>query len=134
MHKIDLVIEYISFIEQDINRLEEKHLRAQTPPREEEEEKYDKFGFLNSKKKGVIIRWGGEDGKTDEKSRNLPPKLCEFRRIRTVLKNSRKSKNYFHKKGGHNKRELVVKNPIFGKYRPPTIRNTRVLHDCLKRK
>ena len=28
------------------------------------------------------------------------PKLCKFRRIRTVLKNSGKSKNYFHKKGG----------------------------------
>ena len=34
------------------------------------------------------------------KKLEFAPKLCKSRRIRTVLKNSRKSKNYFQKKKG----------------------------------
>ena len=50
------------------------------------------------------------------KKSDFAPKLCKFIRIRTGLKNSGKSENYFHKIGsGHNKQDLVVKNPIFRK-------------------
>ena len=60
------------------------------------------------------------------KKSKFAAKLCKFRRTRTVLKNSGKSKYYFHEMRGHDKRELVVKNPIFGKYLTPTIRDTRL--------
>ena len=61
-------------------------------------------------------------------------KLWKFRRIRAVLKNSGKSKNYFHKMGGNNKLELVVKKKRSLENDPlPTIRYMIVSQSYSKR-
>ena len=57
-------------------------------------------GFLNFKKKGVIIRWGGEDGKTDEKSRNLPQNYANLDELGRFWKILGSQKIIFKKRRG----------------------------------
>ena len=73
---------------------------------------------------GVIIKWGGGE-KNDEKSRNLTQNYANLDKLGGFWNILGSQKIFFIKWGGHNKRDLVVKNRIFGKYPPPLLLGTR---------
>ena len=76
---------------------------------------------------------GGGGEKNDEKSQNLTQNYANLDKLGGFWNILGSQKIIFIKWKGHNKMISVVKNRIFGKYRPPTIKNTRVREKKLSR-